>query len=166
VNALSRKVLDIAATQVGVREHGHNRGPEIDGYWRDCGMEPGGLHLPPVGVPKAWCAIFVSAMVRRACDALGMLVPIHLTAGVFTLDEQAPVYMRSSIPTAGSIFILNSHKHTGLVVADWTGALVETIEGNTDPGGSAEGDGVYRRTRRRSELLCFIDLNREPVTPG
>jgi hypothetical protein len=160
---LARKTIEVAATQVGVREHGRNRGPEIDSYWKDCGMEAGGLSLPPVGSPKAWCAVFVCAMVRRACDALGIPVPIHLTAGVFTLDEKAPVYMRSSIPVAGSIFILNGHRHTGLVVEDWTGALISTTEGNTSPDGSVEGDGVYRRTRRRSELLCFIDLNREPI---
>lgn len=162
---LARRTLDIAASQIGVREHSHNRGPEVDSYWRDIGMEPGGLGLPPVGTAKPWCAAFVCAMVKRACDALGIPVPIHLTAGVFTLDEQAPVYMRSSVPAAGCIFILNGHKHTGFVTADWTGALVQTLEGNTDPGGSAEGDGVYARTRRRSELLCFIDLNRDlPVS--
>ncbi len=164
MNDLARRVIDIAISQVGVREHGKNRGPEVDQYWKDIGMEPGGLSLPPIGPPKPWCAVFVSAMVKRACDALGIPVPIHLTAGVFTLDEKAPVYMRSSIPTAGSIFILNGHKHTGFVTADWTSPLVSTCEGNTDPGGSSEGDGVYRRTRRRSELLYFIDLNREPVT--
>lgn len=153
---LARRTLDIAASQVGVREHGHNRGPEIDGYCRDIGHDP--------AKADPWCAIFVCAMVKRACDALGVPVPIRLTAGVFTLDEQAPVYMRSSIPTAGSIFILNGHKHTGFVTADWTGGLVQSLEGNTDPGGSSEGDGVYARTRRRSELLAFIDLNRTPVT--
>lgn len=152
---IARRVLDIASSQIGVREHGRNRGPEIDGYCRDIGHDP--------AKADPWCATFVCAMVKRACDALGLPVPIHLTAGVFTLDEQAPVYMRSSIPRAGCIFILNGHKHTGIVVEDWTDALVQTIEGNTDPGGSSEGDGVYRRTRRRSELLCFIDLNREPI---
>jgi hypothetical protein len=156
VSDIARKTLELAATQVGVREHGRNRGPEVDSYCRDIGHDP--------AAADPWCAIFVCAMVKRACDALGVPVPIHLTAGVFTLDEQAPVYMRSSVPTAGSIFILNGHKHTGFVSADWTGALVQTLEGNTDPGGSAEGDGVYARTRRRSELLCFIDLNREPVS--
>lgn len=158
MNDIARKTIEIAATQVGVREHGRNRGSEIDGYNRDIGHDP--------AKADPWCAIFVCAMLKRACDALGVPVPIHLTAGVFTLEERAPPYMRSSQPAAGAIFILNGHKHTGLVVADWTGASIETIEGNTDPGGSAEGDGVYRRTRRRSELLCFVDLNREPVPPG
>jgi hypothetical protein len=163
VTDIARRVLDIASSQIGVREHGHNRGPEIDQYWRDIGMDPGGLSLPPVGTAQPWCAIFVCAMVKRACDALGIPVPIHLTAGVFTLDEKAPRDMRSSIPTSGSIFILNGHKHTGFVETAFPNGNCRTIEGNTNDGGSPEGDGVYRRTRMRSELLAFIDLNLAPA---
>lgn len=162
MNVLAQRVLDIAATQVGVREHGRNRGPEVDSYWRDIGLDAGGLTLHPVGVPKAWCAAFVSAMVKRAADALGMPAPIHLTAGVFTLDERAPPAMRTLHPVAGSIFIKAGHSHTGLVTAIDDDGTIKTVEGNTDPDGSAEGDGVYARTRRRSELMLFIDLN---VTP-
>jgi hypothetical protein len=152
---IARKTLEIAATQVGVREHGHNRGPEIDGYNRDIGHDP--------AKADPWCAIFVSAMVKRACDALGVPVPIHLTAGVFTLDEQAPRAMRSSIATSGSIFILNGHKHTGFIETAFPNGNCVTIEGNTNNGGSPEGDGVYRRTRARGELLAFIDLNLAPA---
>lgn len=151
---IARKTLEIAATQVGVREHGRNRGPEIDGYCRDIG------HDPTKADP--WCAIFVCAMVSRACDALGVPVPIHLSAGVFTLDEQAPRQMRTGVPTSGSIFILNGHKHTGLVETAFPNGNCITIEGNTNNGGSPEGDGVYRRTRERKELLSFIDLNLAP----
>jgi len=152
---LAAKVLELAAAEVGVREHGRNRGPEIDAYNREIGHDP--------AKADPWCAIFVSAMVRRACVALGIQVPIRLTAGVFTLDEQAPATMRRSNPAAGAIFILNGHKHTGFVTAVNTETHdCETIEGNTNPGGSAEGDGVYARTRRRDELLCFIDLNEAP----
>jgi len=154
VTPLAAKVLELAATQIGVREHGRNRGPEIDAYNRDIGHDP--------AKADPWCAIFVSAMVKRACDALGVPVPIHLTAGCFTLDEQAPRQMRRSVPTAGSIFILNGHKHTGFIrsVLDDGGCV--TIEGNTNGAGHPEGDGVYLRTRERKELLCFIDLNEAP----
>ncbi len=152
---LAAKVLELAATQIGVREHGRNRGPEIDGYNRDIGHDP--------EKRDPWCAIFVSAVVKRAADALGVPMPFHPTAGCWTLDEKAPVYMRSSVPTAGSIFILNGHKHTGFVESVLPDGSCATIEGNTNPGGSVDGDGVYRRTRKRAELLCFIDLNREPV---
>lgn len=151
---LAAKVLELAAAEVGVREHSRNRGPEIDAYNREIGHDP--------EKRDPWCAIFVSAMVKRACTALGMPVPIHLTAGVFTLDEQAPRQMRRSVPSAGSIFILGGHKHTGFVEGVYANGDCATIEGNTNPGGSAEGDGVYERDRRRDELLCFIDLNEAP----
>ena len=148
---LAAKVLELAATQIGVREHGRNPGPEIDAYNREIGHDP--------AKADPWCAIFVSAMVKRACAALGVPVPIHLTAGVFTLDEQAPRGMGTSVPKPGCIFILNGHKHTGFVDTVFPNGNCITIEGNTNPGGSADGDGVYRRTRERKELLTFIDLN-------
>jgi hypothetical protein len=151
VTPLAAKVLELAATQIGVGEHGRNRGPEIDGYNREIGHDP--------EARDPWCATFVSAMVKRACAALGVPVPIHLTAGCFTLDEQAPSTMRVVKPEAGCIFLLNGHKHTGFIEADLGGGTYQTIEANTNPGGSPEGDGVYRRTRRRSEMLCFVDLN-------
>lgn len=156
MNKLAQQTLAIAATQIGVREHGRNRGMEIDSYCRDIGYPP--------EKASPWCAIFVCAMVKRAADKLGEPVPIHMTAGCFHLDEHAPPYMRTSIPVAGAIFLLNGHKHTGLVEAVNQDGSCITIEGNTNPGGAVDGDGVYRRTRRRNELLCFIDLNREPVT--
>jgi len=155
MSRLAQKALELAATQIGVREHGRNRGPEIDGYCREIG------HDPTKADP--WCATFVSAMVKRAADVLGVPVPIHLTAGCWTLDEKAPPYMRSSQPAPGAIFLLNGHKHTGFIETTTADGVIVTIEGNTNPGGSVEGDGVYRRTRKRSELLCFIDLSAEPV---
>lgn len=146
------RMLTIAATQIGVREHGRNRGPEIDGYCHDIG------HDPTKADP--WCSTFVCAMVKRTADAMGVPVPLHLTAGVFTLDEQAPVACRRSVPSAGSIFIKNEHKHTGFVEAVLDGGILQTIEGNTDPGGSSEGDGVYRRTRNVDEILAYLDLSK------
>jgi hypothetical protein len=148
------KVLELAATQIGVREHGRNRGPEIDEYCREIGHDP--------EKRDPWCAIFVSAMVRRAATALGVQVPIRLTAGCFTLDEQAPVTMRTTTPAPGCIFLLQGHKHTGFLVELLPDGRWSTIEGNTNDGGSPEGDGVYARTRRRDELLCFVDLNEAP----
>lgn len=154
MRVFAQRVLDLAAREIGVREHGRNRGPEIDSYCREIGHDP--VKADP------WCATFVSAMVKRAALALDVPVPIHLTAGCFTLDEQAPSTMRTGRPVAGCIFLLNGHKHTGFIETDRGDGTFQTIEGNTNPGGSVDGDGVYRRTRSRGELLCFIDLNLAP----
>jgi len=86
-------------------------------------------------------------------------VPIHLTAGVFTLDEKAPPELHTLNPAAGCIFIKAGHLHTGFVTAVDDDGTIHTCEGNTNPGGSSDGDGVYVRTRRRAELMSFLDLN-------
>lgn len=156
VNELTRRAVDIALTQVSVREHGRNRGPEIDTYNRDIGHDP--LKADP------WCAIFVCAMFRRACDQMGIRCPVPLTAGCWSLDERSPAVARSKEPSAGAIFLLNGHRHTGLVVAV-NGDELATVEGNTDPGGSREGDGVYQRTRRRDECEVFLDFSKVDLAP-
>ena len=151
MSPLAAKALALAATQVGVREHGCNRGPEIDGYMRD-------VRWPPEKADP-WCAAFVCSMVKRAADALGISVPLHLSPGVFTLDERAPANMRRATPVAGSIFILNGHRHTGFVTGVRPDGNLDTIEGNTNPAGSSEGDGVYARTRRPTEIMGYLDLS-------
>ena len=168
MNDLARTTLDIAATQVGVREHGApNRGPEVDQYWRDCGWEVGGMSLPPAGTAKAWCAVFVSAMATRACQKFGIMVPFHRSPGCFTLEEKFPVVGKVAHPVEGSIFILNGHKHTGFVQeVKGNGSMLVTIEGNTNAGGSPNGDGVYLRTRHASEIMTYLDLSALPVISG
>jgi hypothetical protein len=152
MNALTERAISIALTQVGVREERRNRGKVIDGYSRDIGRDP----------EKAdpWCAIFVCAMFRRAADQLGIRCPVPLTAGCWTLDERSPKTVRTTEATPGAIFLLKGHRHTGIVVEALGGELLRTVEGNTDPGGSREGDGVYDRTRRRSEIEVYLDFGR------
>ncbi len=157
MQVFAQRVIDIAVTQDGVREHGRNRGPEIDQYCRDIG------HDPTAADP--WCAIFVSAMIKRASDSPGIEVPFPATAGVarlFGLGLKAGLVVYD--PVAGSVFIKRhpdgSASHTGFVTGLRSDGLLDTCEGNTDPGGSREGDGVYVRTRSPSEIHCYIDLNK------
>lgn len=140
----------MALTQVGVREETRNRGRVIDGYSRDIGRDP--TKADP------WCAIFVAAMFKRAADQLGIKCPVPLVAGCWTLDERSPKVVRTKHPAPGAIFLLNGHRHTGLVVdVPPDNKTLRTVEGNTDPGGSREGDGVYDRTRKRSEIELYLD---------
>jgi hypothetical protein len=153
MSPLVERAVSIALTQVGVREERRNRGKVIDGYNRDIG------HDPEKADP--WCAIFVCAMFRRAADQLGIRCPVPLTAGCWTLDERSPASVRTKQPTAGAIFLLKGHRHTGLVVeVPPGGTTLRTVEGNTDPGGSREGDGVYDRARRIEEIELYLDYSR------
>ena len=62
-----------------------------------------------------------------------------------------------SIVVPGMVFFIDtggSRGHVGLVAANVNGAL-ETIEGNTNDGGSREGIGVFRRSRRRVSAISL-----------
>jgi hypothetical protein len=153
VNELVQRALSIAATQVGVREHTRNDGWEIESYCRDIGHDP--------NARDPWCAIFVCAMFRRAADQMGIRCPVPLVAGCFTLDERSPQDVHVSAPAPGAIFITKGHKHCGLVVGVADGGhMLHTIEGNTNDGGSPEGDGVYDRSRKASDVQIYLDFSR------
>jgi hypothetical protein len=148
------KMLEFAYAEVGARETPgqRNRGPQVDQYCRDIG------HDPTKGDP--WCVIFVAAMAKRAADFLGIKCPVPLVAGCWTVDQNSPPIVRTMTPTSGSIFLTLLHKHCGLVTDAWDDGTLSTCEGNTDPAGSAEGDGVYlRTTRKKTDMAIFLDFN-------
>ena len=159
--------VDIALSYEGVREEGGpNRGTEVERFLRTVGK--------PWGLP--WCAAFVCTCVLEAYQAnyneagnVGPIdpksLPIPLTSGVMALWMLTPIKRRTS-PRAGAAFIIDKGVnprtgarmgHTGFVVSV-EGNRVHTIEGNTDKGGSREGDGVYKRARWISDILGFIDV--------
>jgi hypothetical protein len=153
-------VLRHAAAQVGVRECGRNRGERVEEYQLAAGAHPG----------DPWCAAFVSWCFALASQELGIPCPVHLTARALDLWRKSPALLRTSWPTAGSIFVQDHGAglgHCGLVESVTDRDLVfVSIEGNTGPGGGREGDGVYRRTRRLEEInLGYVDYGREPGEP-
>lgn len=151
------EALRVAATQIGVRETSRNSGPEVDAYLASVGCAPG----------LAWCAAFVHWCFEAGAASLTLPDPCPKTAGALRLHEmasssQANVYQ----PEPGDVFVIDHGHglgHVGFVEsvgpielaapAARVGPIeLVTIEGNTNPGGSREGDGVYRRTRRRDEV--------------
>jgi peptidoglycan hydrolase-like protein with peptidoglycan-binding domain len=155
VRAVAQLHLKIHALEVG----GPNSGPWVRAYMR--GLE---------GVSQLWCAGFVSFVLRQAalsctdvaaapwrgfhevsCDTLAA---IGKQQGRF-LSNAAATTLLAQQPRAldGSIFLLrksaNDWVHTGIattVVLDGK-ARFDTVEGNTDEGGSNNGFEVARRTR-------------------
>jgi hypothetical protein len=65
-------------------------------------------------------------------------------------------------PQPGDLFILlNADRHAhhmGFVTATNPESEFETIEGNTNQGGSVNGDGVYRRTRTAGPRTVFVRI--------
>jgi hypothetical protein len=171
--ALAAELLRVAAAEVGTRESGGpNRGPRVDEYLRNVGLEPTRGSYP-------WCAAFVYYCFTCAARALSRRNPCVKTAGCMEHWRRAPRHTRLPIAEvlaapevvpAGAVFVVDHGRgkgHTGLVERV-AGGMVHTIEGNTDPGGSREGDGVYRRIRPVVDINTgFIDYMREaePAAP-
>lgn len=166
MSPLVSKALEIARTQIGVREKGgRNRGPEIDGYVLTAGLDPSGGH--------PYCAAFVHWCFYKASLAVGMLNVCPKTAGVLKLWNRAPLRCRLPEPIRGAVFIHDSggggKGHTGFVeaVIEGTPGYLVTIEGNTNGEGSRDGDGVYRKRRELSYVnVGYLDFSQaeQPVS--
>ncbi len=159
-------VRQVAEQYLDVREHGSNRGPEVEAF-QDTVNAPG---------HGAWCAAFVSHCHFEAANFLCasttcprtfravMMIFEGRDAANLTFSKQS-VLDGSRLPIAGDVFVMvtqgsvralnpgqptaRRRGHTGMVVSyNAATSTLTTIEGNTDPGGSRDGDGVYMRSDR------------------
>lgn len=147
-NNLAQRATQIAMNKEGVRElTGNNDGPEVEAYLKSVGLGKG----------YSWCMAFVVSCFDDAAKQLGVNMPLVRTGGC--MDQwNRTTCQKVTKPQTGDIFIIdlgNGAGHTGIVVAV-NGDEVETIEGNTNDNGSANGDGVYRRTRKIARMKGFI----------
>ena len=135
-------------SQLRVREHGYNRGPEVEAYQRVTGNSPG----------SEWCGSYQAAG-NRHCG-----LPIPAGAGGarnwFKPDNPRTFFLRG---TRGSVDdIQPGHKvgfyhpaagrigHTGCAIERTRNGFI-TNEGNT---GSGTRAGVHRLTRSRCEIYA------------
>lgn len=134
------KVIALCESQVGYREgySNYNKYASIAGHAN---------YL-------AWCATFLVAEFKLA----GQELPYGATtAGCY---ENCRAFRNagrfSYYPAVGAIFFIgpSGSTHTGLVYW-YDNTYVYTIEGNTNAGGSANGDGVYRRKRLRRDIYGY-----------
>lgn len=145
------EIVKVARREVGVKELSKNQSPRIKAYWQAIGDQSGYDDRRP------WCAAFAAYCVKKASDDSDLLnVAVHpdLQAvrlwpnwsaknGVIMFKPHDSLYF----PQAGDIVsFLPRLSHIG-IVESFNGNIVNTIEGNTNPSGSREGDGVYRKKR-------------------
>ncbi len=140
------------SSQIGVRERtGRNDGREVEMYLHTCGLGPG----------YAWCAAFV-----KWCYTQCGIDTRSITAWAASCINWQRVIMRNGIATRAGVppqagdnitFWDYTHQrvaHTGLYDHSINDSFYESVEGNTNEGGSPEGDGVYRK--RRSYRATYI----------
>jgi hypothetical protein len=162
-NALLAAVLDVARSQVGVRETGGpNRGPEVEKYLASLGLAAG----------NSYCMAFIFWCFAEACVRRSERNPLVKTGRVLDHWSLAPATVKIAaemvmddltLVQPGAIFMIDHGEgrgHCGFV-HEVRPFGVGTIEGNTSAGGGRNGDGVYQRTRRYSEIsLGFLDYSR------
>lgn len=143
---MKSRVVIVAELLVGwVKEAtGANDGPWVEAIQRTTGNKKG----------DAWCASFVNFVLQLAFAGRS---PLPVTASCDVLLEFARAHNRfTTDPEPGDIFLVmrtgTDAVHTGIVSRATSGA-VQTIEGNTNGGGSRDGWGVFARERPRAGLL-------------
>ena len=159
LSPLQMNVLEIASKEIGVVEDppGSNSGPVVNKYLSSVGLEPG----------YAWCAAFVYWCFGEAAVKLNRANPVTKTAGCLDHWRKTGGYKiiskgavdNPALIEPGSIFIMSRGGglgHTGIVNSVNDG-YINTIEGNTNSGLSAEGGGVYELRRKISTInIGFI----------
>lgn len=170
---LQNKIIEIAESQVGIREKGgNNKGAAIrkylDATWFDDDAKEKGF---------PWCAAFVTWVCKSARESLGLTWrDLNLYVGGAANDwkkwgrEQGwDVLSKDDVAKPGDLVLFDfrndgSSDHIGIVIKD-NGQTIITVEGNTNGRGerdSESGDGVWEKTRKRRLVDCFI---RMPVLP-
>ncbi|PJN24072.1 CHAP domain-containing protein [Kitasatospora sp. CB02891] len=126
---------------------GQHEGRDPDGTWNNIqrySQETPGLEWSD-GQP--WCATFEAwAAHQLGMDRLWPMTASCLEAVAWWQDRDR----WTPYPVLGGPFYLGpgGGTHTGVVVA-FDADTITTVEGNSNAGGSPEGDGVYRRVRPR-----------------
>lgn len=150
---VTARLLACAASQIGYRE-----GRSADGDWNNDNAF--GKYFGQNGV--SWCHWFVSwAAVAAGIPATVILRTGYTPTGwnFFTShdrDVTSPragdiVYVYGYVSSEGQSRV----HHVGIVEKVLSGGRVQTIEGNTNTSGSAQGNGVYRLVRTVSSKLRF-----------
>lgn len=141
------RALAWAASQVGVKEKGSNRGPAVEAYQQSVGLQGGG---------HPWCAAFVAWCIHQAQGRHPALPSSGAGAVRNWVKTARSQDLRRVEPRRGDLFYWldpQGRGHIGWVTRRLPLGRFTTIEGNTDAeSGSREGDGVYRRVRSVSAL--------------
>jgi hypothetical protein len=151
-----KEAVAIARKYIGVTEQpaGSNWGPEVGKF-----IEYTGYGSTPV----YWCGCFVAWCVGNAGAKIPTLIRLGFDQYI-TADANAGTNGLTAVSfdnaRPGDI-VVYAFPHIGLVERV-EGDTLHSIEGNTSPGESGSqdnGGGVYRRTRRRTEVRTIARPN-------
>lgn len=149
---LAERALHVARSQDSVREAGTNWGPKVSLY----------LRLAGIFSPAPWCAAFVTwCLVEAGADRKKL--PKFAASTYFWYAWANKTGRARTFPERGRVAVQNG-AGGGHIWFCLSGADPHrTLEGNTNPGGSREGYGVFERKRhatnmRKHPRWCFIAI--------
>jgi hypothetical protein len=156
---LAERLVELAKKEVGVEEiGGTNCGPRVNEY-------KAATWLPP-DQPWPWCAAFIDWLVMRAMEDSGKEFTFQRprTAGAWDLENWSMKQDGSTWtklnPQAGDIapgdIVIFTFSHVGLAISTPEKGMVQTVEGNSNAQGSREGGGVWKQTRKLSQIRSRI----------
>lgn len=143
----------IATGQVGVIEHGQNRGKQVQAYQSATYLD---------GTGWSWCAAFVCWCMEAASLRFRPSFTLPTTPRAFEFEswgERAGLLIREPRAILRGDLVIFEFSHIGIAIADSVGRSVETVEGNTHSDeSSASVEGVYVRNRNLSRVRSIVRL--------
>lgn len=133
-----------------VREHGNNRGKEVEMFLKSVNRNPG----------DSWCAAFAYDCFLYANEKTGIEIPIKksgLCRDIWNdALKRAVEISNNPMPKKKDVIVWKGDGlsgHIARVVAYLGNGFVSTIEGNTGGGSDDNGDGVYLKKRNYKCLM-------------
>lgn len=150
---LRQKVVKLAEEQLYVRElTGKNDGVEVVKYLKSVNLRKG----------DAWCAAFISWLhIQYSIPNPESGYSPNWFRNNLVYHKKQP-RMTPFVSRPGQVIGLwipakNRIGHVGMIVSE-NRLHYNTIEGNTNSMGSDEGDGVYRKIRRKESIYAISDF--------
>lgn len=154
-NPLTSELIDILVSETGVREIplNSNRGPDVEKYQASTWLDGSGW---------PWCAAFICWGIQQLDTKYDLPFERPQTAGAWDFErwartEKLKLFKPKEKILAGDILVY-TFSHIGLAIDDELDGFVNTVEGNTNIGGSREGGGVYAQKRKLSLVRSHIRL--------
>lgn len=146
------ELLQNLTEQLDVREVTSNSSPMIDTYLQSVGFNE----------PVPWCAAFVSWNLNQ----VGVDNPNSAWSPSFARDKNVIWYSKTGYKQGGieaktgdvvTFYYTRLQRvgHVGFFIKESKSGYFITIEGNTNGGGSREGDGVYMKKRPPGKVYAI-----------
>ena len=137
-------------SQIGVKEKtGNNDGLQVEMYLNSVGLSKG----------DPWCAAYVSWCFQqnKINNPKSGYSPYWFLSNVIYKRGKTSEIVFPKASVFGIWFESKGRvAHVGFIDRD-KGKEVVTVEGNTNGGGSRDGDGIYRRIRLKRQIYCVSD---------